>query len=510
MPFSAFDPTRVAQLAEATALLTVRDKPQLDERAGPLVDVFQELLAEPVGAFPFPIGSILPSSGKVTGVQLDRGVDTAPKKALAFLLLLENLPKTYEEVQKEGGTKTLTLRIGPLANLLRQGLPDFLSWQHEAIQARFRKEESAGKLLPISLLEAVRLLVEESDDLSVRDAWLRLHRSAEQRAHAATSVEELKNSIALNFRNDSYHRSIKSPVASVTRRETAARKDASAHMRPTEQQLVALTRDIVKDPLELKAVSDALQEPFGGRRLLAALYVKLVLNHLGLVITSVGDTSPVDKMVSDVALQVLNAVAATSGHPQAATAATMAAALRLQRLGHDSDAATSVLISLPEAVQNGLPACFRRELLHFPDAACGMARVALAQAQHGRGQPWLEHIDGVASLAHLAASLALDWLQTGALGLHAEQFAKLSIRIEHLKKGGTSARLQKMAPDATFRTQVLLPQLHRTLTLSSFMARAGASTLGKVRQQLHGHPDIRWPAVPTPDASRPPARGGKD
>lgn len=479
------------QLAPSSPISAAGKHLNARERAECLVEPMKRLLTSLDGAFCFPVGSILPTEPGSRSVQLDMGIDTLPKRAFVFMRKLDMLPETQTRETGGGGTRPEALRTGPLASQLRQNFADWLTWQDTSRNEVLALQAADAKLLPVALLLALSELSETDDQ--TREASLLFNAKHERAELANARLESIIDKIGLNVRNDTYNRSILKGGEKVGRtvKVHAARKDATAHRLPTYGSYLALMRQ-ANLPADLKAVGDTLALPFGGRTLLAALYIKLVLNHLCLFVSNIGARSPAAAVVQDRALRVLNTAAAKDNCPLAPTAAKVAGALRLQRLGQeDGSAHGDVLSSLPTSIRDALPACFRREQLHFPGATQLRARAVFKQFPQG---PTRREVDLVTELAQLTASLLLDMLSSNALGLKALEFNQLAQRIEHLKKGGTEAKLQSAAPDSRYRTTVLLPQMDRAYEFHSWMARAGAQTLANVRARLQQ--EAGWPAVP--------------
>ena len=451
----------------------------------------------------FPAGSILPSPAGSALLQLDSGVANTLQRALVASVVLVSLPTCEVDLEAgDGGDESG--RTGSLANLFRYNFADWLTWQ------TFDPPWDKTALTADDYLAAQAMLT-LLDDLAAdfvlggQVVWgLLFPTDAEVDAKAA-KLEALIANIRLNISRDVDRKPNDmdgQKAYTVAAHVPAKRMDKGAHSRPIHDQALMTLREPISDA-GMGAVNKALAEPFGGRTLLAALFIKLLLGHLGMRIDAQGRPSPASLLICDRALTVLNTVAAQPDQGQAVAAATVAGALRGVKLKTGKDGA-DVLTLLPERPRARLPACFKRDQIHLPEAMVDMASAAFAHAECVTAQTCLSLVKPVSKLAQHTACLMLDMLSSGALGLGAEQFKQLESRVAGLKDGAVDGRLTRIAPDADFRVEVLLPQLQRAFRYFSWMGRVGADTVGQVRDRLHHR--IAWPEVPQLTAARRPIR----
>ena len=440
----------------------------------------------------FPAGSVLPSPAGRALMPLDPGVASTLQRALVASVVLVSLPICDADMEDDedgetGGT-------GSLANFCRYTCTDWLTWQ-TFDSALDQAALSAADVLTAQAM--LRLLADLATDFVLEGqlVWGLLFQTDTETDAREDRLEALIANIRLNRGRDVYRKCVdmRGPDPyTIAAHVAAKRMDKGAHSRPHHDQVLLPLPAPISDA-GLHAVNKVLTEPFGGRTLLAALFIKLLLGHLSMRILASGRPTPGGLLVCDRALTVLNAVIAQPDQALAGAAATVAGALRRVKLKTDKDGA-DVLHLLPVRLRTWLPACFKRDLIHLPEDRVAMASAAFTQAEAPTAQACLSLIADVAALAQHTACLMFDMLASGALGLGAEQFQQLEARADSLKRGGVNGRLKDIAPDADFRANVLLPQLQRAFRYFSWMGRVGADTVTQVRERLHHQ--AAWPAVP--------------
>jgi len=250
--------------------------------------------------------------------------------------------------------------------------------------------------------------------------------------------------------------------------------------------------------LSQHAVNAALAQPFGGRKLLAALFLKLMLNHMGTRIAATGRPSPADWQTCASALQVLNALAIGADSRLAAPAASVAAELRRLAPGVPID----LLSAFNRNLQRHLPCTFRRDRIDAPAAIQAMAEAVFAQSTHPTGPALAQQVALVVELAHKTASLHFDPLAAGALGLDAKAFEARATRAEGFKAGAKALRMHTIAPDADYRRLILLPLMARSFRYDGWMHRDGQAAALRGREMLENK--HAWPALVRLADARPP------
>ena len=456
----------------------------------PLLALLRPQPGRPTVMPSFPAGSILPSPVGSVLLPLDPGVASTGQRALVAIVVLVSLPTGEIEADADE-TLDESGRTGSLANLCRYTSADWLTWQ------TFNPPpDLAGDCAADLAAEALLAVLDELASDLMQKEWSLLFPTQAEEDAAARKLQTLKNNIRRNPKRDVYLKRIDMDGPELFAAHVPAKRmDKGAQSRPVHDQVLPPLREPISDA-GMGAVNKALAEPFGGRTLLAALFIKLLLGHLGMRIVAQGRPSPGSLLVCDRALTVLNAVIAQPDQALAGAAATVAGALRRVKLQTDKDGA-DVLNLLPERLRPWrpwLPVCFKRDLIHLPGDMVALASAAFTQAEAPTAQACLSLVGDVAALAQHTACLMLDMLSSGALGLGAKQFQQLEARVNSLKDGGKGGDLKDIAPDADYRADVLLPQLQRAFRYFSWMGRVGADTVAQVRDRLHHQ--AAWPAVP--------------
>ena len=463
-PMSVFNPATHRQEEPVLAHLapTPRQlvRPRAMHPAGNGDLIFRYLQRDPPRSLAFPAGSILVLPSDSAPLDIDPGIATPLQRSVMGLAMLSQVNIDYPNA--EGADRDDLHYTGALTGLVRYGVLDWARQQPPRSGLR-QTVNDTPETLPEDFLMSLQH---------------QAHAGVPAVAKAAESVIGALNENLIDHFN--YHFVEHLPALY----PYTPGVEAGALGTPTH--------------LAQHAVNAALAQPFGGRKLLAALFLKLMLNYMGTRIAATGRPSPADWQICTRALQVLNALAAGADTRLAGPAAGVAAELRRLTPADRID----LLGTFNKNTQRHLPVIFRRDQIDAPAATQAMAEAVFAQSKHATGPALAQQVAAVADLAHKTASLLFDPLAAGALGLDTELFQALATRTVGFKDGARALRLNNIAPDADYRRLTLLPLLDLAFRYHGWMHRHGHAAALKGRKWLQR--EHNWPPLVPLAEARPP------
>lgn len=469
-PMSVFNPAVLLQEVPVAANLARTPRrpapqPALSE-SGDHGVIFRYLQTGQPRSLAFPAGSVLVLPPDSTPLDIDPGIGTPLQRSVVALAMLSQVNIDYPNA--EAANREVLNYTGALTGLVRYGVLDW-AWQ-----------QPAGS--------GLRAMVSDTPESLPEDFLLSLQNLAHAGVPAVVKAAEavigaLNENLIDHFNYDDRR--------AETGEQTLDQDQPVEHLLALYRYTPGVEAGALGTPTHLAqlAVNAALAQPFGGRKLLAELFLKLMLTHMGTRIAATGRPSPADWQICSRALQLLNALAAGADTRLAAPAASVAAELRRFAPGDRID----LQGSFNKNIQRHLPGIFRRDQIDAPAATQAMAEAVFAQSKHASGPALAQQVALVAELAHQTASLLFDPLAAAALGIDAGHFQALATRTVGFKDGARALRLKRIAPDADYRRLALLPLLDRAFRYHSWMHRHGHAAALKGREWLQR--EHRWPPL---------------
>ena len=469
-PMSVFNPAVLLQEEPVAANLARTPRRLAPQRAltepGDRGVIFRYLQTGQPRSLAFPAGSVLVLPPDSTPLDLDPGIGTPLQRSVVALAMLSQVNIDYPNAA--AADREDLHYTGSLTGLVRYGVLDW-AWQ-----------QLAGS--------GLRAMVSHTPESLPEDFLMSLQDQARAGVPAvAKAAESVIGALNENLIDNFNYGDLRAEAV----KKTLDEDHPVEHPPALYPYTPGVEAGALGTPTQVAqhAVNAALAQPFGGRKLLAALFLKLMLNHMGTRIAATGLLSPADPQICSRALQVLNALAAGADARLAAPAASVAAELRRFAPGDRID----LQGSFNKNIKRHLPGIFRRDRIDAPAATQAMAEAVFAQSKHVTGPALAQQVALVAELAHKTASLLFDPLAAGALGLDAGFFQALATRTVGFKDGARALRLKSIAPDADYRRLTLLPLLYLAFRYHGWMHRHGLAAALKGREWLQR--EHSWPPL---------------